>query len=103
LSLQLAVWPYETSPDVVSPGQKVLTMLAVVALIASIHNQLILGSTFRACRLVGYVTVLCLHPLVGSALPYLASCSGPLPALYSARGAASRTTAAVRERCGRCP
>lgn len=27
-----------------------LTMLAVVALIVSIHNEFLLGSTFRACR-----------------------------------------------------
>ena len=35
-----------------------LTMLAVVALMVSIHNQFIWGSTFRACRLVGFTTVL---------------------------------------------
>ena len=35
-----------------------LTMLAVVALMVSIHNQFIFGSTFRACRLVGFIVVL---------------------------------------------
>ena len=35
-----------------------LTVLAVVALMVSIHNQFILGSTFRACRLIGFMAVL---------------------------------------------
>ena len=35
-----------------------LTMLAVVALMASIHNEFILGSTFRACRFIVFVLVL---------------------------------------------
>jgi hypothetical protein len=35
-----------------------LSMLAVAALMVSIHNEFILGSTFRACRLIGFVTVL---------------------------------------------
>jgi hypothetical protein len=35
-----------------------LTVMAVVALMVSIHNQFFLGSTFRACRLIGFVTVL---------------------------------------------
>jgi hypothetical protein len=35
-----------------------LTLLAVVALMVSIHNEFMLGSTFRACRLVGFTTVL---------------------------------------------
>jgi hypothetical protein len=35
-----------------------LSVLAVVALMASIHNEFYLGSTFRACRLIGFVTVL---------------------------------------------
>ena len=35
-----------------------LTMLGVVALMSSIHNEFVLGSTFRACRLVGFVLVL---------------------------------------------
>jgi hypothetical protein len=35
-----------------------LTMLAVVALMVSIHNQFMLGSTFRACRLLGFIAVL---------------------------------------------
>ena len=35
-----------------------LSVLAVVALMVSIHNQFFLGSTFRACRLIGFVTVL---------------------------------------------
>jgi len=35
-----------------------LSVLAVVALMVSIHNQFFLGSTFRACRLIAYVTVL---------------------------------------------
>lgn len=35
-----------------------LTMLAVVALVVSIHNEFLLGSTFRACRLLGFVAVL---------------------------------------------
>jgi hypothetical protein len=36
----------------------VLTILAVVALMVSIHNQFVFGSTFRACRLIGFTTVL---------------------------------------------
>ena len=35
-----------------------LSALAVVALMVSIHNQFMLGSTFRACRLIGFATVL---------------------------------------------
>jgi hypothetical protein len=35
-----------------------LTLLAVVALMVSIHNQFVLGSTFRACRLIGFTAVL---------------------------------------------
>jgi hypothetical protein len=35
-----------------------LSMLAVVALVVSIHNEFLLGSAFRACRLVGFVAVL---------------------------------------------
>ncbi len=35
-----------------------LTMLAVVALVVSIHNEFLFGSTFRACRLLGFTTVL---------------------------------------------
>jgi hypothetical protein len=35
-----------------------LSVLAVVALAVSIHNQFMLGSTFRASRLIGFVTVL---------------------------------------------
>ena len=35
-----------------------LTLLAVVALMVSIHNEFVLGSTFRACRLIGFVAVL---------------------------------------------
>jgi hypothetical protein len=35
-----------------------LTMLAVVALMVSIHNEFILGSTFRACRFIAFVLVL---------------------------------------------
>ena len=35
-----------------------LTMLAVVALVVSIHNEFLLGSTFRACRLIGFMAVL---------------------------------------------
>jgi hypothetical protein len=35
-----------------------LTVLAVVALMVSIHNQFVFGSTFRACRLIGFVTIL---------------------------------------------
>jgi O-antigen ligase len=35
-----------------------LTLLAVVALMVSIHNEFLFGSTFRACRLIGFVTVL---------------------------------------------
>jgi len=35
-----------------------LTMLSVVALMTSIHNQYVIGSTFRACRLAGFVAVL---------------------------------------------
>ena len=35
-----------------------LSVLAVVALMVSIHNEFMLGSTFRACRLIGFITVL---------------------------------------------
>ena len=35
-----------------------LTILAVVALLTSIHNEYFMGSTFRAVRLVGFVVVL---------------------------------------------
>jgi hypothetical protein len=35
-----------------------LTMLSVVAVMASIHNEFVLGSTFRACRLAGFVLIL---------------------------------------------
>jgi hypothetical protein len=35
-----------------------LTVMAVVALMVSIHNEFFLGSTFRACRLIGFTTVL---------------------------------------------
>jgi hypothetical protein len=35
-----------------------LTMLAVVALMVSIHNEFMMGSTFRACRLIAFVLVL---------------------------------------------
>ena len=55
-----------------------LTLLAVVALMVSIHNEFIFGSTFRACRLIGFIAVLwLLTPLVGQVgsrpapLPYL--------------------------------
>jgi hypothetical protein len=40
-----------------------LTLLAVVALMVSIHNEFVLGSTFRACRLIGFVAVLWLLTL----------------------------------------
>jgi hypothetical protein len=35
-----------------------LTLLAIVALMVSIHNEFFLGSTFRAGRLIGFITVL---------------------------------------------
>ena len=35
-----------------------LTMLAVVSLVVSIHNEFLFGSTFRACRLLGFTAVL---------------------------------------------
>ena len=35
-----------------------LSMLATVALMVSIHNEFVLGSTFRACRLIGFTLVL---------------------------------------------
>jgi hypothetical protein len=35
-----------------------LTMLAIVALMVSIHNEFVLGSTYRACRLIGFTVVL---------------------------------------------
>ena len=35
-----------------------LTMLAVVALMVSIHSEFVYGSTFRACRLLGFTAVL---------------------------------------------
>jgi hypothetical protein len=35
-----------------------LTMLGTVALMVSIHNEFVLGSTYRACRLIGFTLVL---------------------------------------------
>jgi hypothetical protein len=35
-----------------------LTMLGVVALMVSIHNEFMFGSTYRACRLIGFALVL---------------------------------------------
>ncbi|WP_088318441.1 hypothetical protein [Kineosporia sp. R_H_3] len=35
-----------------------LSMLAVVALVVSLHNEYLLGSTFRACRLIAFTCVL---------------------------------------------
>jgi hypothetical protein len=35
-----------------------LTVLALVALMVSIHSQFIVGSTYRACRLIGFITVI---------------------------------------------
>lgn len=35
-----------------------LSMLGVVALMVSIHNEFFIGSTFRACRLIGFTLVL---------------------------------------------
>jgi hypothetical protein len=35
-----------------------LTMLGLVALMTSIHNEFVIGSTFRACRLLGLIGVL---------------------------------------------
>jgi hypothetical protein len=35
-----------------------LTILAVVSLLTSIHGSFLLGSTFRVCRLIGFVVVL---------------------------------------------
>jgi hypothetical protein len=35
-----------------------LTMLGIVALMVSIHNEFVLGSTFRASRLIGFTLVL---------------------------------------------
>lgn len=35
-----------------------LTVLAVVALMVSIHNEFLFGSSFRACRLIGFISVL---------------------------------------------
>lgn len=35
-----------------------LTLMAIVALMVSIHNEFMLSSTFRACRLIGFVAVL---------------------------------------------
>jgi O-antigen ligase len=35
-----------------------LTMLALVALMVSIHNEFMLASTYRACRLIGFTLVL---------------------------------------------
>lgn len=35
-----------------------LTMLAIVAVMVAFHNQYLLSSVFRACRLLGFVTVL---------------------------------------------
>jgi hypothetical protein len=43
-----------------------LTLLAVVALMVSIHNPFILGSTFRACRLIDFHgSSVAAHSLVG--------------------------------------
>ena len=35
-----------------------LSILAIVALMVSIHNEFVFGSTFRACRLIGFTLVL---------------------------------------------
>ena len=35
-----------------------LTALAVIALMVSIHNEFLVGSTYRACRLIGFTAVL---------------------------------------------
>jgi hypothetical protein len=40
------------------PFLALLTVMAVVALMVSIHNQFLVGSTYRAVRLAGFVTVL---------------------------------------------
>jgi hypothetical protein len=41
-----------------NPLLVLLTLLAVVALMVSIHNEFVFGSTFRACRLLGFIAVL---------------------------------------------
>jgi hypothetical protein len=58
LAFVLALWA--NPRGVIRPNLflVLLTMLAVVALIVSIHNEFLLGSTFRACRLTGFVAVL---------------------------------------------
>ena len=53
-----------------------LSLLAVVALVVSIHNEFLLGSTFRASRLVGFVAVLwLLTPWWGEVWPSPAALS----------------------------
>lgn len=58
LAFLLALWA--NPRGVIRPNLflVLLTMLAVVALVVSIHNEFLLGSTFRACRLLGFVAVL---------------------------------------------
>jgi hypothetical protein len=53
--LVLLVNPY----GVIRPNSLLvlLTLLAVVALMVSIHNEFLLGSTYRACRLLGFIAV----------------------------------------------
>jgi hypothetical protein len=41
-----------------NPLLVLLTLLAVVALMVSIHNEFVFGSTYRACRLLGFIAVL---------------------------------------------
>ena len=58
LAFVLALWA--NPRGVIRPNVflGLLTLLAVVALVVSIHNEFLLGSTFRACRLIGFVAVL---------------------------------------------
>ncbi len=58
LAFILALWANPRGVIRPSVFLVLLTLLAVVALAVSIHNEFLLGSTFRACRLLGFTAVL---------------------------------------------
>ena len=70
-----------------------LTMLAVVALMVSIHNEFMLGSTFRACRFIAFVLVLwLLTPWWGEIRPRSAACSPHVPSHHAPLSSRRRLT-----------
>ena len=88
-----------------------LTLLAVAALMVSIHNEFALGSTFRAARLIGFVAVLwLLTPWWGRRDMLLLRCSPRclwvvlatvVVGAAVAPGWPSPSRAGCRARCGR--